>query len=221
MKISLLKTPIILSLISAFVFSSPSWAEVETLYPVEDTFILGGTRSNEPNSDSPILVVAARTQSTLEHVRKIFLLFEPASNSADVTEASVKLTHHGRGIVANEGDPQMEIELLLYGAPGGDWDQDTLTWESAPFHEHGSYSDEGNPELELLAEVVVDTSSVNEDGVLEFRDPRIAEFIRKSPDRVTFVVTSRAMPNSPGLEFFDNDQTGRPERKPRLVLERK
>jgi hypothetical protein len=218
---SLLKGKLLAAALAVCAMFPAARAETEIVFPAEDTFITGGSRSGEDPADRSLLLVAARTQSTLEHVRKIFLLFETDSGSEAVEKAALTLTHHGLRVVSNDGDPRMPIDLRLYGAAGGDWTEQNLTWDSAPFHDPQSFSEESNPALELLAEITVDPSNVSEDDVLTFSDPRLTEFVRKNPGRNTFVVTSVAAPNSPGLVFFDADATGRPDRKPRLVLETK
>jgi len=190
-------------------------AETEVLYPVEEGYIMVGSRAEQAVSGS-LLIVAARAQETKELTRKIFLLFETLSDNNGVNATTLKLTR--RGEVANEGDARVPIELLLFGAPGGDWTGTTLTWASAPFHNPDSFSDEDTPGLELLAQVSVDTWEAEEDAVVEFSDPRLTEFLRKNPGRVTLIVTSVAATRSPGLAF-SGVKTGKPERRPQLILE--
>lgn len=221
MKIPPTKCGSAVALLLAVLVSSPAFAETEVLQPVEDTYIQGGTRSAQPAPEPSVLIVAARTQDGFENVRKVFLAFETFSNMDDLQAATLALTHSLRGILANEGDPKIPIEILLYGAPGGDWSETELTWDSAPFHDPASLSDEENPGLELLGQVSVDTSAVNVDDVLKFSDSRLTEFVRKHPGRVTFVLTSLAGQRSPGVSFFDRAGTGLPERLPRLILDLK
>lgn len=192
-------------------------AETEVLYPVEEGYIMGGSRAEQAIGGS-VLIVAARAQETKELTRKIFLLFETLSDNSGVNATTLKLTR--RYEVANEGDARVPIELLLFGAPGGDWTGPTLTWASAPFHNPDSFSDEDTPGLELLAQVSVDTSEAEQDAVVEFSDPRLTEFLHKNPGRVTLIVTSVAATRSPGLGF-SGVKTGKPERRPQLILEMK
>jgi hypothetical protein len=221
MKIPPTKCGSAVALLFAVLVSSPAFAETEVLHPVEDTYIQGGTRSAELAVEPHSLIVAARSQDGFENVRKVFLLFETFSNTDDVQAATLVLTYGPRAIVANEGDPKIPIEILLYGAPGGDWSEKELTWDSAPFHDPQSLSDEATPGLELLARIPIDTAAVNVDDVLKFSDPRLTDFVRKHPGRVTFVLTSLAGQKSPGVAFFDRAGTGRPERLPQLILDLK
>ena len=194
-------------------------AETEVLYPAEEGYIQGGTYA-EQVMDGSMLVVAARNQATKENTRKAFLLFETFSDNDGVNSATLKLTR-GNTEVANEGDARVPIDLLLFGAPGGDWMGATLTWASAPFHNPESFGNDETPGLELLARISVDTSRADEYTPMEFSDPRLTEFLRKNPGRVTLVVTSDASTMSPGLWFLGTKGTGMPERRPQLVLEMK
>jgi len=193
-------------------------AETEVLYPVEEGYVQGGTKA-EQVMDGNRLLVAARAQATKESTRKIFLLFETLSDNDGVNSATLKLTRAQE--VALEGDPRVPIDLLLFGAPGGDWTGPTLTWASAPFHNPDSFGDDETPGLELLAQISVDTSGAEEFALVEFSDPRLAEFLRKNPGRVTLVVTSVASTRGPGLWFMGTKSTSKPERRPQLVLEMK
>jgi len=193
-------------------------AETEVLYPVEESYIRGGNSAGTV-MDADRLLVAARDQSTKDNTRKIFLLFETLTESTRVNSATLKLTRAGE--VANEGDVREPVDLLLFGAPGGDWTGPTLTWASAPFHNPDSFSDEDTPGLELLAQTTVDISAGKEFAPIEFSDPRLTAFLRKNPGRVTLVVNSVAANNSPGLLFLATKSTGKPEGRPQLVLEMK
>lgn len=194
-------------------------AGTEVLYPVQEGFIVGGSKAEQAVINRKALMVAARTQATMEHTRKIFLLFETLSDNDGVSTATLKLTRQRE--VANEGDARVPIELLLFGAPGGDWTGPTLSWASAPFHNPESFSDEDTSELELLGQVSVDTAEAQQPEPVEFSDPRLAEFLRKNPGRVTLVVTSVAATKSPGVVFMGTKSTGQPERRPQLILEMK
>jgi len=198
---------------------NPIFAAEEVLFPIEDTYIRGGqSAAQSAEIHDKVLLIASRSQSGFDNVRKSFLLFEnPGSQSGKPREATLLLTHMGR-LIANEGDPRDPIEIMLYGAPGGEWSEIGLTWESAPFHDPKSASDESTPELELLARLEVNLEAVSEGGVLRMQDPRLNEFLQKHPGVVTFVLTSLAGPKLPGLAFFDSDGTGLPERKPRLIF---
>lgn len=208
-------------LLAVLSLSATAQAETEVLLPLEDTYVIGGSRSQSTPAGSGGLIVAARGEQTLDLVRKIFLLFETPSGDATVENASLSLTFAGEGVRAQDGDPRPPVQLRLYAAPAGDWSEQELSWDSAPFHDPRSISDEANPELELLAEMTIDSSKVKEDDVLTVSTPQLTEFVRKNRGRLTFVVTSLGSPQSPGLVFFDSSQTGLQERKPRLVLELK
>jgi len=206
------------SLLMSFGAGHPAFAATETVYPAEDSYIQGGSRSTE-TAEFPALVVAARSLDGFGSVRKSYLLFDSFTKGEDLREATLELVLSS--IVANDGDPRGPIELLLYGVPGGEWSETTITWDSAPFHDRNSISDEETKGLELLARITVDTQSAVEDDVVKTNDPRLAEFLRKHPDRVTFLLTCVAGKKQPGLMFFDSDGTARLERRPRLVLQTK
>jgi hypothetical protein len=193
-------------------------AGTEVLYPVQEGFIVGGSKAEQANAGKA-LMVAARTQATMEYTRKIFLMFETPSDNDGVNAATLKLTRQSE--VATEADAKVPIELLVFGAPGGDWTGATLTWASAPFHNPESFSDEDTSELELLGQVSVDTAEAQQSEPVEFSDPRLAEFLRKNPGRVTLIVTSLAATRSPGLMIMGTKSTGKPERRPQLILEMK
>jgi len=219
-----MKSSLPLSSLSAALFLGLfSFASVfaveEVFFPLEDTYIQGGQSAKvSAEGGDKLLMVASRTQSGLDNVRKTFLLFDNSGDqSGKPKEATITLTYVG-WLIANDGDPRDTVELLLYGAAGGEWSAQGFTWESAPFHDQESVSDEGTKGLELLAQVEVNTAAVSEGGVLKIRDPRLNEFLRNHPGMVTFVLTSLAGPKLPGLVFFDSDGTGRPERKPRLIF---
>lgn len=202
-----------------FVAVTAAVAETEVLYPVEEGYVQGGTKAEQVMDGGKRLLVAARAQDTKESTRKIFLLFETLSDGDKVDSATLKLTRAKE--VAHESDARVPIDLLLFGAPGGDWTGPTLTWASAPFHNPDSFSDEDTSGLELLAQISVDTSEGEEFAPVEFRDSRLTEFLRKNSGRVTLVVTSVAANKSPGLWFMGTKSTGKPERRPQLVLEMK
>lgn len=194
-------------------------AGTEVLYPVEEGYIQGGTHAEQVMDGGKRLLVAARAQTTKENTRKIFLLFETLSDGNGVNSATLKLTRAKE--VANKSEVRVPIDLLLFGAPGGDWTGPTLTWASAPFHNPDSFSDEGTSGLKLLAKISVDTSEAKEFALVEFSDPRLTEFLRKNRGRVTLVVTSAAASQSPGLWLLGAKSTSKPERRPQLVLEMK
>jgi len=194
-------------------------AETEVLYPVEEGYIQGGTKAEQVMEGGKRLLVAARAQETKESTRKVFLLFEMLSNGDEVNSATLKLTRAKE--VASKSEARVPIDLLLFGAPGGDWTGPTLTWASAPFHNPDSSSDEDTAGLELLAQISVDTSEAEEFALVEFSDPRFTEFLRKNPGSVTLVVTSAAASKSPGLWLMGTKSTSKPERRPQLVLEMK
>jgi hypothetical protein len=193
----------------------------EVLFPVEDSFIRGGNSSTDPTPD-PFLIVAARGGARGDDYRKIFLMFEVDKDATShLTSSKLVLTYLRTGLAVNDGDPRDTFEVLLYGVPEGEWSDVGLTWDSAPFHDKQSATDEGNPKLTLLAQEAVNPLSVMEDGTLAISDPRLTEFLRKHPGRVTLIMTSLGSSRQPGLLFFDADGTSRPERKPRLILETK
>jgi len=201
-----------------FLSVAPMLAEPVILHPAEESYIVGGSKADQAMAGKA-LMVAARTQTTMEHTRKIFLMFETPSDNDGVNAATLKLTRQSE--VATEADAKVPIELLVFGAPGGDWTGPTLTWASAPFHNPESYSDEDTSGLELLAQVTVDTDGSQKSEFVEFSDPRLAEFLRKNPGRVTLIVTSVAATRSPGLMIMGTTSTGKPERRPQLILEMK
>jgi|GEM_PF-1422359 len=194
-------------------------AETEVLYPVEEGYVQGGTKAEQVMDGKNRLLVAARYQATKDNTRKIFLLFKTSSRSDAVNSAKLILTPSKE--VARESDAKVPIDLLLLGAPGGDWTGPSLTWSSAPFHSPDSFSDRDTSGLELLAQISVDTSGGEKFAPVEFSDPRLTKFLRKNPGRVTLIVTSGSASKSPGLWFMGTLGTTKPERRPQLVLEMK
>lgn len=93
-----------------------------------------------------------------------------------------------------------------------------LTWENAPLHDKQSATDDGNPNLEILAVATLDPAAAKEDDKVTFSDPRLLEFLRKHRGDATFVITSVSPPNFAGFQFFSKEGTGRPERLPALIL---
>jgi hypothetical protein len=159
----------------------------------------------------------------VQNVRKTFLQFHVDDGVLrDAVAARVVLTLQPNGIIIFDGDPHEPVELVLSGAPNAEWTEGFLTWETAPNHDKSSATDDGNPNLEVLAETTLDPVVVNKiDDKLIFSDPRVLEFLRKHGGDVTFVITSKSPPNHVGFSFFSKEGTSKPERKPVLVIETK
>lgn len=190
----------------------------EVFYPDEDAAIRGGEFAGDPMAEL-VLVVAARSSNAFTDVRKIFLMFQVDDRVArDIADATLVLTYLETGLVVNDGDPREPFPVFLSGAAGGDWSEMGLTWENAPFHDQRSIMDERSTDLQPLAQTEVNPAAVSEDGALKFSDPALTKFLQENPGTVTFVITSGGGPKDPGLLLFDSDGTGRPERKPRLIL---
>lgn len=186
--------------------------------PVQDAFVMGGDVAGDIMPDG-VLQVAARSLSGMGFVRKTFLHFQLDEASLGHAEsARVVLTLGGDAVIYFDGDPRLPVELVLSGAPGAEWEEKFLAWENAPLHDQQSATDDGNPNLEVLAVATVDPAAAEVDAKVTFSDPRLLEFLRKHHGDVTFVITSLSPPNFVGFTFFSKEGTGRPERKPALIL---
>ncbi len=200
---------------------SSSMAAEEVIPVVQDSFVKGKESAEESMPDY-VLKVAARALVGMQNVRKTFLQFHvDDAPLRDAVSARVVLTLHTDAVIVFDGDPQEQVQLVLSGAPDAEWDEKFLTWETAPNHDKLSATDDGNPNLEVLAETTLDPVSAKEDGKLTFSDPRILEFLRKHGGNATFVITSKSPPNYVGFTFFSKEGTSKPERRPVMILEKK
>lgn len=193
-----------------------SLADTLEIFPLEDGFIAAGIQADE-TPHNKFLLVAARSPRPTENVRKIFLLFETSSIDLEkFSQAELILTHAQPGVYINPGDPTDPVTLAMYAMAGGDWNDNDLTWFSAPGHDPNSNCDSGNPSLELLAESLIAPEDFLPGYSVVFNDSRIIEFLRGNPGRVTFIITSTAPYQHAGFAFTDSDATTLPEMKPRL-----
>jgi len=211
---ALILTAIILS------YACTSKVAAEDVIPaVQDAFVMGGELAGEimPHDQ---LQVAARSLYGMHNVRKTFLQFHVDETSIrHAISARVVLILREDAVISLDGDPLQPVELVLSGAPDAEWDENFLTWETASNHDQQCATDDGNPNLEVLAVATLDPTAANEDEKVTFSDPRLLEFLRKHRGDVTFVVTSVSPPNFPGFTFFSKEGTGRPERRPVIILE--
>lgn len=213
-----LRALILSVIISSYAFASSVAAE-DVIPPAQDAFVMGGQLAMEIMPGDR-LEVANRSSYGMHNARKTFLrFFVDEASMRYAVSARVVLTLRVDAIISLDKDPLHPVELVLLGAPGAEWDEKSLTWETAPNHDQQSATDDGNPNLEVLATATVDPTAANEDDKVTFSDPRLLEYLRKHREDVTFVITSVSSPNFPGFRFFSKEGTGKPERRPVLILE--
>lgn len=204
--------------------SLPRLNAAEEVIPVaQDAFIKGAEHVSQV-MPAKFLEVASRTLNGtyFEYVRKTFLRFDvDASLLTTAVSARVVLTSQTNGIIINDGEPRGPVELHLSGIPNAEWDEAALTWENAPAHDQQSPSDDGNPNLELLASASLDPLNVELHSTVTFSDPKLLEFLRKHSGLVTFLITSNGAQVSPGFSFYSKEGTDQSAHKPVLIIETK
>lgn len=216
--VSLMRSLILTAIVSAYTLISSVAAE-NVIPPEQDAFVMGGELAWEIMPGDR-LEVADRSFYGMHNARKTFLqFFVDEAPMRYAVSARVVLTLRVDAVIWLDKDPVQPVELVLSGAPDAEWDQKSLTWENAPNHDQQSATDDGNPNLEILATVTLDPATANENDKVTFSDPRLLEYLRKHRGDVTFVITSVSPPNFPGFRFFSKEGTGMPERRPVLILE--
>lgn len=204
---------------ACIILSGSLHAATETLVPVEDAVIQGGTFSSEILR-GPTLTVTSRGTDDRSYVRKIMLLFQTEERTAkNITAARLTLSCLKGSSATIPEAAQGTVMLALFGAVGSDWSEKDLTWGNAPFHAQSSASEENNDLVTPLAELVVDPAASDFSGNVTFSDARLVEFVRNNPGNVTFIVTGQGGPQMPGLRFFDREGASDPSLKPSLILE--
>ncbi|MCA9248137.1 MAG: DNRLRE domain-containing protein, partial [Planctomycetales bacterium] len=92
------------------------------LFPIADTYVKSASNASTNYGDSTLL--STRFKDNFEDQREIYLQFDLAEISADVTEAKLRLYTLG----ATSGANWHMVEQV----PAGSWTENELTWENRP-----------------------------------------------------------------------------------------
>lgn len=104
--------------------------EVALLSPVADATVRGGTHAGENDGSSPVLTVRHSPEPDLS--RRSYLRFELPEAAGRVRRAVLWVRGHVPNDPATREDDMLASPLSAHGPTPGDWEESTLTWDSAP-----------------------------------------------------------------------------------------